>query len=127
MVEEEYISEFGSTEYYECDSESSCSEVSWSSWPEEVNENDYNACLGEIYFKMRKAKRQFRKITGRLPRNRFGRPRRFKKRHFRGGKGQLKAKGFGKRTLQMSFPEAKNPRGKDGRPLTFHNRGLGPH
>ena len=59
----------------EADSESSCSECSWNSYPEDLDWDDENAVLNEVYFRFKKARRQWRNVRGRFPRNRFGKAR----------------------------------------------------
>ena len=58
-----------------CVSEPSCSELSWSPWPEGACPNDTNVVLGETWCKIRKAKRQLWAVRGEAPRNRFGQSR----------------------------------------------------
>ena len=96
-----------------CDSESSCSELFWSSFPADILEDDQNAVLGEIWYTFRKCRREWRDLAENLPRNRFGQRRLLKRSVSRrhpcietwSGKGNSGVKRSG------------NPKGKDDKPF----------
>ena len=117
-ADEEYGAEVDSF-----DSESSCSDLSWSSWPEDVPEDDENAVLGEIWLKYRSYRRKWRTMRGKKPRDRFGKPRFHSRMSFgKGRRTDLGSKGVGK-----SGPGTKsrgNPKGKDGKILKCHIWGI---